>query len=174
MKLEVKNEKQKIIFLDIDGVLNNDKWMSERDLSGGWVPYFDFCPENVALFNKVLKETNASVVMSSSWRNGKSLDLLQEILVENGKVDERYLNLIDKTLDDGQYPNRRLSERVPRWKYIAKWLEMKAPKDCVFVVIDDFFDAWEQGPNFIWTDPRVGLIEGNANYAIEFLNGKIT
>lgn len=180
---EPKFSKNKIIFLDIDGVLNNDVWMDGdrwtnvfplgpyQTRTQAWVPYFDFAPENVRIFNKILNETNASIVVSSSWRKDKTPAELEEILIQNGGVD-CLGRIIGKTVD--HYPNRRFSEHIPRWKFIEKWMKENAPKDMVFVVLDDDHEAWSQGHTFVWTDPRVGLTEDNARHAIQVLNGEYT
>jgi hypothetical protein len=52
---------KKIIFLDVDGVLNSDDWYNKtRGRSG------DFDPEAIALLNQ-LQDVEAEVVISSSW-----------------------------------------------------------------------------------------------------------
>lgn len=47
---------EKAIFLDIDGVLNDDHFGIKIE------------EERVALLAKIVKETGASIVLSSSWR----------------------------------------------------------------------------------------------------------
>lgn len=178
------SDPKKIIFLDIDGVLNNDVWMDGdrwtdvfpltspyRTRTQAWVPYFDFAPENVRQFNKVLNETNASIVVSSTWRQRKSPAELEEILIQNGGVD-CLGRVIGKTVDS--HPRRRFSQDRPRWEYIKLWMEENAPKDMVFVVIDDDPKAWSQGHTFVWTDPQKGLTEDDARHAIQVLNGEYT
>lgn len=54
----------KIIFLDIDGVLN---WRGSDDRIDGFV---GLDPENIARFNKIIDaHPDAKIVMSSSWRH---------------------------------------------------------------------------------------------------------
>lgn len=68
---------KKYLFLDIDGVLNHEEWYAKiivgkmpPELS--W-PVCDFDPECVARVNKILKETGAVLVISSTWRIAEEL-----------------------------------------------------------------------------------------------------
>ena len=49
----------KIIFLDIDGVLNNYNTLGE---GANWEP------DLVKILNRIIKETKAKIVLSSTWR----------------------------------------------------------------------------------------------------------
>lgn len=77
----------KIIFLDIDGVLNSEKFYEKRHrcyekgipFAVNW-PFSDIDPDSVDILNKVIKATNARIVMSSTWRLGETVDTLTNIL----------------------------------------------------------------------------------------------
>lgn len=77
----------KIIFLDIDGVLNSKKFYERRHrchekgipFAVNW-PFSDIDPDSVDILNKVIKATNARIVMSSTWRLGETIDTLANIL----------------------------------------------------------------------------------------------
>ena len=62
----------KVIFLDIDGVLNHENFYETRFNTEiypngfGTYPLCEFCPESVGNVNKILKETGAKIVISSS------------------------------------------------------------------------------------------------------------
>ena len=65
------------LFLDIDGVLNHEEWYVKittgkmpEELS--W-PICDFDPECVARVNRILEETGATLVVTSTWRIAKDL-----------------------------------------------------------------------------------------------------
>ena len=65
----------KYLFLDIDGVLNHDEWFESDDYRNhqqNWrVSMFDpVCVERV---NRILSETGAKLVVSSSWRSMSDL-----------------------------------------------------------------------------------------------------
>lgn len=70
----------KYLFLDIDGVLNHDEWFESdgyRQNQSNWnVSMFD--PKCVERVNKILEETGAELVVSSSWRGMKDLEEIFE------------------------------------------------------------------------------------------------
>lgn len=57
----------KYLFLDIDGVLNHQDWYHKIRFSKKY-PYRDFDPDCVNRVNRILNETGAKLVISSSWR----------------------------------------------------------------------------------------------------------
>lgn len=65
----------KVIFLDIDGVLNTKYWenMKVRDQYG-----HTFDPNSVANLARIIEETGAEIVISSSWKC-LGLDTLQKM-----------------------------------------------------------------------------------------------
>ena len=82
----------KIIFLDIDGVLatnkefgmNRTKFQTKHpEAKELHIPY-PFNPECVKIFNEILDETNAIIVLSSDWRLHWDLDGLDRIFKFNG------------------------------------------------------------------------------------------
>ena len=58
----------KIIFLDVDGVLNNDDTTSTYGVYVGWEK------KCVDRLNYIIRKTNAAVVISSSWRLHRSMN----------------------------------------------------------------------------------------------------
>ena len=72
-----------LIFLDIDGVLNCQVFYEKR----GWptdapdLPYeqANICPDRVAWIAGLCLQTNSKVVISSTWRHGKTVDYFQDI-----------------------------------------------------------------------------------------------
>lgn len=71
----------KLIFLDVDGVLNT---FPERSRFG----LMYVCPARIELINNICKATNTSIVLSSTWRK---FDRYKAVLKSNG------LNWIDQT-----------------------------------------------------------------------------
>ena len=57
---------KKIIFLDIDGVLNSETY--DKNRTAGAID-----PECAKRLNRIIKETNADIVISSSWKLSPSL-----------------------------------------------------------------------------------------------------
>ncbi|WP_158447885.1 HAD domain-containing protein [Aquimarina longa] len=52
----------KIIFLDIDGVLNSDTWEKSDEYINGEYPEKMFDPNTVNLLNKIISETESKIV----------------------------------------------------------------------------------------------------------------
>ena len=146
----------KIIFLDIDGVLNSDTWDKTDTFKNGIYPFKHFDPKAVSLFNKIISETNASVVLSSTWRLKYNIEEMRNIFAKVGIK----CNLIDFT------PDLKINNNyVVRGNEILKWC--KDNKDIIgcrftdytdFVIIDDNSDMllW-QSKYFFQTDRLCGL-----------------
>ena len=67
-KLENKEIFDKVLFLDIDGVLNSSKFFdSLNDEDASWK---EIDEEAVKMLQRIKEETDCKVVMTSSWRNG--------------------------------------------------------------------------------------------------------
>lgn len=145
----------KIIFLDFDGVLNNQLWYvktkgsRERD---------DLDKESIGFLNNLIEATGAKVVITSTWRLGRTIEELQEILVRNGFTGE----VIGKTKDlrygeDG--------DCVLRGNEILQWMKSHPTElGCAYwdyrdyVILDDDSDMlYWQKDNFILIDPYVGI-----------------
>ena len=60
----------KVIFLDIDGVLNHHNFYINRSNQSIYqnYPYSEFDPISVSLLNRIVDETGAKIVLSSDWR----------------------------------------------------------------------------------------------------------
>lgn len=69
--------KQKIIFLDFDGVLNNPYYLTRAYKTQGLGKYQkQFDPLKVKILQKICQLTNAKVVATSSWRGEESCSFL--------------------------------------------------------------------------------------------------
>lgn len=157
----------KIIFLDIDGVLNHQLWFEsingkpEYKKEGPDDYRRWFCPFSVDLLNHLTTETGAKIVVSSSWRKGRTVEQLQKLLKDNGITGE----VIDKTpylrftgVDDYTYS-------VPRGCEIKAWLEInkgilgeKIGSFNNYVILDDDSDMlWWQRNNFLLIDGYCGI-----------------
>lgn len=130
-----------------------------------------FDPECIKQVNRILSETGAKLVVSSSWR---SMSDLPEIFAGVGlptKFDitpwanEIFnLTLSDNLLDDVD------DIRWWRGSEIKWWLEHNTP-DANYVILDDDPDMLEeQQKHFIRTSTDLGLTPRLANKAIEILN----
>ena len=135
----------KIIFLDIDGVLNsiNDKFSQTLETQS-----------HLSLLGELVKKTNAKIVLSSSWRGIPSL----RKLVEN-KMKEINAEIIGATRS---LPGTRGSE-------IKDWMKDKDIES--FVILDDDKDMDEMTKtNLVLTDSNKGLQKEDIEKALKILN----
>lgn len=161
----------KIIFLDIDGVLNVIS--QGRDEFGS---IFHKHLENN--LRKVIEATGAKIVISSTWRmNG--LEAMQSMWLKRGLAGE----VIDVTPDCAQlvsYGTMEYYDAVERGHEIQDWLD-KHPEVTRYVIFDDDNDMLQsQRANFVRTannkhhsdcvDIGYGLTKECAETAISILN----
>jgi hypothetical protein len=136
----------KVIFLDIDGVLNCEKTPNPRKF-----PYF-VDKRLLARFKKLLDRTGAKVVLSSSWR----CDPVGLYAAKHWGVP-----FIDVC------PDRPKSTRD---KEMRLWLESH-PKVTRFAVIDDEDDELDDMPLF-QPSSRTGITPEISKGVERYLNGK--
>lgn len=74
----------KVIFLDVDGVLNSDEYIdrAKKQEIQGIERHIDV--EKIKLLKKAIDETGAKVVLSSSWRFTKNEQYLKKLLEKYG------------------------------------------------------------------------------------------
>lgn len=154
----------KVIFLDIDGVLNHQKhyeWLintNEPTPMQRTYPYTEFNPESCRLLNEIIWETCAQIVVSSSWR----LDGLAKL----NKLFRFFglPNAIDVT------PCLNTSRGIE----IGAWLAAHPEVDGYVILDDDEDMTVEQMPFFIKTNPyESGLDEGVKERAIQILKKEL-
>lgn len=153
----------KIIFLDIDGVLNGDIYFSTNGHKNKSYPISQIDTRRVELLNKIIERTDAKVVLSSNWRLMHKLKEVNDILNECGFKGE----LIGET-DDLCSFNRFLV----RGNEILKWWQdhERDFRLINYVIIDDDKDMLlDQKDNFLNIDPATGLIMSDVVKAIKIL-----
>ena len=129
---------EKVIFLDVDGVLNSH---STKDSCMGYIGVED---KKVALLKEIVDATKASIVLVSSWKANwtnnfcfkESQDEMAVYLDQ--KLAKQGLSIKDKTIDGSQYY---------RGKGILRYIEMQKEVGVdikKFVILDDeMFDYFE-------------------------------
>lgn len=168
--------KEKIIFLDIDGVLNHESYYKREGRQEtlakkyGW-PQSDIDPETVKILNRIISETGAKVVISSTWRLGHPPVEMQHLLELRGFVG----TVIGATGTARQ-------EWAVRGNEIMAWQIENADKlpnkygryFTNYVILDDDNDMllWQKD-YFINTTSKYGLTNELADRAIEILNEEI-
>jgi hypothetical protein len=122
----------KVIFLDIDGVLVTRNSIKYQHLNHPDEPDTLFSQKAVKNLNKLVRLTDAKIVISSTWRLFHSLSNLQEIFKKQGINGE--------VISTTSVEKATVEEDIPRGKKIADWLE-KYPDVEKYVIIDDDVDA---------------------------------
>jgi hypothetical protein len=157
-----------ILFLDFDGVLNSAAFFRSPESKDGEAGALD--PKAVARLNTIIAKTGAKVVVSSSWRYGRSVAELQAILDERGFVGE----VIDKTADaihmDAADPKESGFYRAyARGDEIREWLD-RHPEVKSFVALDDDWEMDAVKENHVKTNTFVGgLLDHHVEEAIRIL-----
>lgn len=147
----------KILFLDIDGVLNSDDFYNnQRENKKEWeevtYPLTEFDPKCIERLNRIVEETNAKIVISSDWRFTEGLE---NILFMAG--------LKKPIFDTTPYYFGK------RDKEIEIWLNNHDVIKYVIVDDNDFFTK-EQHEHFIKISYLNGLTEEKAQEIINYFN----
>ena len=159
----------KIIFLDIDGVLN----YRDSDIID------DRCLDNLKF---ILEKTEAKIVLISSWKHFLDDNILDNLKRNNnqkqleevlkyrdilGKVFVNELSILDVAPDLGEH----------RSDEIALWLTQNLDLGIEsFVIIDDFNCEYDKNYPDKWIRPSwfsIGLTNAMAEKAIMILNSDI-
>lgn len=163
----------RIIFLDIDGVLNGDRWWASGDRRQINEP----C---VLALNQILGATDAAIVLSSAWRHMVLLGNMtcigfQYLLVSHGVVKCRVIGTTrhDRMTDDCPNPPPGMVAVDPcdtRGQQISDWLACwKGRPIPSYIVLDDDDDGISGVHPSVITDGEVGLTEADAEKAIDIL-----
>ncbi|BDI33357.1 hypothetical protein CCAX7_54080 [Capsulimonas corticalis] len=175
---------KKLIFLDFDGVLNSVAWM-EGDVYKNkprlHVDRLAWClgkidPAAVLRVNRIVRETDAYIVISSAWRSSTCpqgyAQYLGALLARHGLQAHRK-RVIGITIDVTDIPKGRPGPQMlesERWTEIRHYLDSATECDR-FVVIDDDPVFGTPPDCFVRTDYNVGLTDEDADRAIAILNG---
>jgi hypothetical protein len=161
----------KIIFLDIDGVLNHVQFYEQRHvlLEKGIkikYPYSEIDPACVEKLNVLCEKTGAKVVISSTWRHS-GLDYCKDALEFHGFKGE----IIDITPSS---PTRFRGIEILDWiKTNEELIGEPYYNFTEYVILDDDSDMlYWQKDNFLLIDRFVGLTMGDVFRAKKILNNR--
>ena len=156
----------KLIFLDIDGTINNSAMNYSMEyyklINDIGTIHGRLSSINIANLNSITDQTEAKIVISSSWRILYDLPELRDILYDAGVTGE----IIGLT--------PILGANTLRGNEIYKYIKDNYSYDFEpnYVILDDGTDMlyWQRN-NFFWCDPFCGLSPVVAYKAARFLNG---
>ncbi len=131
----------KLVFLDFDGVLNHHAWFTKlantkgarSDPMSSREHAFD--PACAARVQRICEATEASIVISSTWRYGRTVMQLREMLREVGIT----ATIIDKTPlpHEVENPSLIIAGVDSRGREIDSWLKATPHEISSFVILDD-------------------------------------
>lgn len=165
---------EKIIFLDIDGVIATPYSLDE---SGIWT-FTDECQDNLEY---LLKKTGAKLVISSSWRKNTLDDTLKYFQEKRFRFCSEIIGI---TIRAYQYIEKGIHLSIPRGVEIKQWIDThihsengknfsrkKIGIDYTYCILDDDTDMLlEQKNYFVNTDSDCGLTILDVDKAVSILN----
>ena len=167
----MSTEKLKILFLDVDGVLNAHDY--DPEVGCGCI-----YPDKMTLLNGVLRATGAKVVLSSAWRyivhrGEATLAGMDWLLRSHGLLAGRLVGITrpDTMRESPNYTGVPSSWPVcdERGWQISDWLRDN-PADAYAVVDDLDLGITAAGHPLVRTDGAVGMTKHDARRLVEILN----
>lgn len=168
----------RIIFLDIDGVLNHQKYYTSIDWEKRKTNHDEFgeyfCPISSKILNKVIDETQAKIVISSTWRHDglermqamwKSRKMSGEVIDITPTSERRFRGLeIEDWLDSRKFSHIFWDKELQKQKMIESNIEN-------YIIIDDDSDmTYNQRNHFIHVLPSPRNYSGfNYQYGLQAL-----
>lgn len=143
--------RQRVLFLDFDGVMNSVQWAIRTKQRGIW----GIDPDTIPHLQRIVDETDCVIVVSSTWRIGTPTSELRGRLIAAGM--RHPCPVVDRT--------PVLRDKL-RGDEVAQWLEWMGPDS--YVCLDDDSD-FLPGQNLVKTDGQVGLTAGDADMCISIL-----
>ena len=167
----------KILFLDIDGVLNSDVYMASDE-------YYNACkdagiknhksyevvtkahhlhidPAGVKLLNDLIAKSGVKVVLSSTWRIRYSLEEMNEMLKGRGATFE----VTDKTPAKMSYRQRQGDIR----EYLQDLKDEEGIEPEAFVILDDMEEFPAMQDHFVHTPEETGITQEHVEKALKIL-----
>ena len=164
----------KFLFLDIDGVLNTERQHDHCVEAGAaYVDNFGYAFDPVAVANlkKIVDETGADIVISSSWKFW-GLSTMQKLWARRD-LPGQVIDITPNTVSDELLLSVDLSfMELPAGKgsEIKEWLSASGHGVTRYAILDDVPDMLpEQQSHFVQTDPWVGITEDDADKVISIL-----
>lgn len=171
----------KYLFLDFDGVITTHRSKYNLD------------QEKCELIQKIIDETNATIVITSSWRQHTLEATIKMLNTVDGHrvpfIVSWITNIVGITIRSYQYlvQDPGVYFNIPRGVEIKQWIDTHVHSnngknfnhkevgiDFQYVILDDDSDMlYEHRKHFIKTDTYKGLSFAQAKKAIKILNSKL-
>lgn len=169
----------RVIFLDIDGVLNSEAHLRKLDADHRALGHHDQCEcyrlehqiDDAAIqrLNRLVAETGSKIVISSSWRKLLDPEELQRVLTEHGLVAEIVGETPDGYNDKALLEAMGYYDRIFRGHEIDAWLQ-KHPEVDRFVILDDESDMAMHKNRLVQIECATGLLDEHVELAIRMMS----
>ena len=162
----------KVIFLDIDGVLNTKWWYTQMDRYTPKDKYgYAFDPNAVANLKRIIDETGADIVISSSWKSFGFSEL--EDMWQDRGLPGKLIGITPNSVSDEMLLNADLDHMELfsiRGMEIKEWLSKNGKRVSNYVIIDDMDNMLpEQKSHFVQTDSEIGIGKDDVKNVIKIL-----
>lgn len=167
------------IFLDIDGVLNSEKYILKMHKKHGEdkkaipeeIYNLRFLNEKAfKLLGKVVKQTNANIILSSSWRSAfiNNYPSRDNLLAQQFYATLHKYGMTISGITTLKHKDRGLQIL----EYVNQYL---LETDCWIVIDDECSDIipYIQNNKFIKTDFKTGFMKKHMRQAIKLLNQQL-
>lgn len=168
----------KVLFLDIDGVLNSLEWAVDAGHGFGCPPGYRnkcrkerlrWCPDMVRRLRRIVETTGASIVISSSWRGyGRTGSAVRKWRAMFNVYGWRNAPVLGETPD--LTVQAGLVVAAPkRGSEVAAWIAAHPHVVEHYVCVDDC-DDFLPGQPLVQTSMRQGLTDADAEQCIRLLS----
>ena len=146
-----------IIFLDFDGVLTTPE------------SNYTFVPSLLERLGRILDETKAKIVITSSWRSSSVTDMISTLKNKSNPVNQVTMF---------PYTERVIgvTPRCGAWyrgQELDRWMKMNENMNYSYIILDDEDNFTpEQRKHLIQTNHSTGLSEEDTYKAISFFNNQ--
>ena len=170
----MRPDREKVLFLDCDGVLNHRRWLfaAQRLMDkeyfptrGAWnspeAQVRDVDPSCLAMIRHVINETDCCLVMSTTWRRGIDYpcSYFRDIFAMSGWKKSPVIGVTPVINSD------------VRGAEIKQYLESSGRNVKRYAIVDDDSDMLEeQLPFFVQTNGKEGITIDDAERLIRILN----
>ncbi len=158
----------KVIFLDVDGVLNS---LDTKETIEGYIFVSD---DKIELLKEIIVQTGAKVVLSSTWRRGW---YCKEHIEQPNESDRQDIRMFDALCEKLHEFNIELLDYTgdfgPRGQEIDAWLKAWQGEPIEAYVILDDMRGTELRPHaryLVQTSLGGGMTEKHVQRAIKLLN----
>lgn len=133
---------------------------------------YAFDPRSVANLKRILDETGADIVISSSWKSF-GLSELEDMWQDRG-LPGKLIGITPNSVSDEMLLNADLDHMELfsiRGMEIKEWLDKHGKKVSHYVIIDDMDNFLSsQQSHFVQTDPEVGITNDDVKKVVHLLN----